>query len=168
MVILASTTTNWNHGQILISRYTTWIYPFMVFYVVATWNFQGIKNVIFAVIITLSVAFQIIGGLWNGNYTAADLKPWAKVVLEYCPACYNPDFAIFKFRNTKYGSSYIFVNSGLEVRKMMTSYNILQKDRNMYDIHNNDWFNNQLEVLKSKPDTIQYVNVPRSVFFVKN
>lgn len=168
MVIMASTTTNWNHGQILISRYTTWIYPFMVFYVVATWNFQGIKNVICAVIITLSVAFQIIGGLWNGNYTAADLKPWAKVVLEYCPACYNPDFAIFKFRNTKYGSSYIFVNSGLEVRKMMTSYNILQKDRNMYDIHNNDWFNNQLDVLKSKPDTIQYVNVPRSVLFVKN
>ena len=167
MVILASTTTNWNHGQVVLSRYTTWIYPFMIFYVVSFWQFTGKKSTIVAILTVLSVLFQLLVGLLFGS-GPIDMKPWANKLLEYCPQCYNPDTSVFMERSQRIGSSYVFWDENFEVIKILTSYNIFMQEKDKYDIWDKTWFNKKLQDMSKKPEKMMYINPPKGVLFVNN
>lgn len=163
MVTLATTTSNWNHGQEFVSRYTTWIYPFMVFYVVNFWQFNYVYKKVVAFCIVMGGLLQLFIGVLVGN-SYVKMHPWAMFICENYPALYNPEFEIFEERvRNKEGLAelpVVIVDEDGSVRKALVDTYSFPMFLNMYEILDEDFIDEQTRKVYSKRHSAVYLNLP--------
>ena len=99
MALPALTTTNWNHGQSVFSRYAYWLaIPIIFGFVVSLANLSRRISIGLGVtVVVIQLATVTYFGLWGDNWRSDYLtfKPIANYVLQNHPGLYNPIPEIF-------------------------------------------------------------------------
>lgn len=90
-----------NSAMQSIMRYSSWIVPIMIFFVILHWKFHDKKYYLRVITImqisyTTSIVVYIVWG--GGYYSHLQFAPWTKVVLDVAPQVYNPTHGIFYSR----------------------------------------------------------------------
>lgn len=102
MLYVISNQKDINCGMQNIMRYNVWIVPVLVFFVVPNWGrIFSRRNGLAAVVVseavfTMFLLLYIVRG--GGAFSYNGFAPWAKLVMDRCPALYNPTHAIFYSR----------------------------------------------------------------------
>ena len=118
---------NWNAGCAVICRYALWCsVPFTIFFVLA-FNWDKLKNKIFAGIIILSQVVLLMMNGWHhpdgGDYV--ELSVASRYMLDNHPSWYNPDPEIFCERVLNEEGDYkskgicVYANPQGEIRKVL-------------------------------------------------
>lgn len=102
MVLLSTSSSNWNHGTSWISRYAVWILPFMFFSIVSDDGFRAKRKNIYCLIFFISMFLEISLVFMLGGFNAPmkyDIhNRLARLILNNYPQFYNPDIEIFAER----------------------------------------------------------------------
>jgi hypothetical protein len=104
ITVISSSMTNWNPGQTIVHRYTTWLGAVVFIHFLELLRFNGEKwklvllNTSALVQIFICFYFQKIN---NFEWEASGHKDIAAWVLKYDPDLYNPDPTIFAVRTAQ-------------------------------------------------------------------
>jgi len=102
MSCIASSMTNWNHGQSVINRYATYFSGIIIIHTLFL-LIEEKNNILKHVLFHYILISQVVTVLYHEkfdylDYLSNDHKPIAKYVLDYYPSLYNPDPQIFRVR----------------------------------------------------------------------
>jgi hypothetical protein len=134
MALPALTTTNWNHGQAVFTRYAYWLAIPITFGFVRSIGALGEKTrtCIASVALLLQLLTVAYYGVWGTNWRGSymSFKPAAAFVLDHYPGLYNPVPEIFieRLRSVEVSSSsnatraqtYVYPNVGRVTKALAT------------------------------------------------
>lgn len=171
MVILSATTHNWNHGQSVLIRYATWIYPIMIFYLVEFFPLQNKKQYIILWIAALSVCLQAFlnNTVFENELSYVRHKAVPRYLLRHYPSFYNPEFEIFAERTLQTDGSFneklpiLFMNKTFSARKMLTSYEALEKKLPTFSDPARVYLMHKMRSMKDKPRELFYISLPEGL-----
>lgn len=171
-----------NCGMEAIMRYSVWIIPLMIFFVVLKWEkcFQSIwnKKVCFILCMMQTIIFSLIGGsivFGNCGYIALEFAPWTKVIIDKYPNLYNPTHGIFYSRCTGKEMYYsdipiFYCNDEGYIRKILLSKEAEMNYKREWCLVDNfgkiiDF--NEFEYVKVDSGDFMYLNVLGDIRFLK-
>ncbi|NFI51515.1 hypothetical protein FDA52_00715 [Clostridium botulinum] len=143
IISVCSLQMNWNAGESGIMRYSIWIIPILVYFMVIykdkflNSNFNTIIEKLIIVSIFFTGSIIISTGLFEYKYSYLEFNPLTKYVLDVAPSIYNPQEEVFAERALHKEYDYynelpiIYSNEDKSVRKVLMNNSCIE---NLQDI----------------------------------
>lgn len=159
IIILISTAINWNCGMEFIIRYTIWLYPFIIFYLVKCINVKDLKKIVYAHIIFFFIVFT-----FYKDFSYLEFNKLSKFILNNFPSLYITTEDTFQenilHSEIKSDFPILYLNTEtLQVTKILTDMNGLDKLKvNQEYVVNSNWLDSIKEKYFNKNGSF-FVNV---------
>ncbi|MBC2581570.1 acyltransferase [Clostridium sp. DJ247] len=172
MVLFSCETTNWNHGCAGINRYSTWMMPIIIFFII---NSIHIDKIIIKILLIIAIIYQgsmfYNYGAFICNISYLDLTPLAKITLNNFPVLYSPDFETFGERVLNKETTFtdktpIVYADKTSVSKILTNYSGLYNIEVYFNKFDKDYYEsilNKYKIYKNDDTKLFYINVPKDV-----
>jgi len=163
MSIVVTTTPNWNCGMKFIIRYATWIYAFIVYYVVL-----NMKDTLKLKIITLAnILFFLIVFFTYTNFSYVRFNKLSKFVLNNIPSAYITTKDTFRENilnhetDLNYKKPIIYMDEEKNYRKILIDYEELKKLVNDSSLSIDKPYKEKLMNEYRSKEGLFFINIPK-------